>query len=235
MLSFPFSFKIQFRQFYKSCLKNTQSRSQESLSFWLHNSSVHRAVVVESLNSPILIYPDRLTHYLPRITLTCCADTTSNFSGLRSSIHDYCICMLHREFFFFSLQSSQERRGSPSSLQVKKRGTDTWNLTYAASQLSNMLWHCLHFTSSVTDSCCRLGAVHRYTWGLPGVSNWAPHKMGSKYSVWQVNVINWLARNSTKLHGKGSNKMQFLQTKSLRRYCQTFPSPAVPRVLSHLQ
>lgn len=101
MLSFPFSFKIQFRQFYKSCLKNTRSRSQESLSFWLHNSSVHRAVVVESLNSPILIYPDRLTHYLPRITLTCCADTTSNFSGLRSSIHDYCICMLHREFFFF--------------------------------------------------------------------------------------------------------------------------------------
>lgn len=154
--------------------------------------------------------------------------------------HSWLLQLLHlhasqRGVFFFFPQSSQERRGSPSSLQVKKRGTDILNLMYAASQLSNMPRHCLHCTSSVTDSCCRLGAVHQYTWGLPRVSNWAPHKTGSKYSVWQVNVINWLARNSTKLHGKGSNKIQFLQTKLLRRYCQTFPSPAVPRVLSHLQ
>lgn len=66
---------------------------------------------MDSLISPILTYPDGPTHYSPQITLTSCADTISNFSGVRSSIPDSCICMLHREVFFPSILTG--KKGQP--------------------------------------------------------------------------------------------------------------------------
>lgn len=54
----------------------------------------------ESLGSPILIYPNGPIHYLPQIIPTSCRDTISNFSGVPSSIDDYCIYVVHRTNFF---------------------------------------------------------------------------------------------------------------------------------------